>query len=188
MKRAELIDKYSKLLHLKNYSSQTEKAYLHHLNLFLAYVSSSKISEINSRFLLDYFNYLKVSKKFSYSSMKQSLAAVRFLFFDVLNKKIDFDFFIKMKKPNSLPNVLTIEEVKNIVNSITNLKHRAIISTIYSCGLRISEAINLKIRDIDSKAMTVKIVNAKGKNERYAMLSPKLLELLPFIPINYNTN
>lgn len=110
--------------------------------------------------------------------MKQALASVRFLFLDVLRKEVDFDFFIKMKKPNSLPNILTTEEVKNIINSIVNLKHRAIISTIYSCGLRISEAINLKIQDIDSKAMTVKIVNAKGKNDRIVMLSEKLLELL----------
>ncbi len=96
----------------------------------------------------------------------------------MLKKEIDFDFFIKMKKPNSLPNVLTIDEVKKIIDSIDNLKHKAIISTIYSCGLRISEAVTLEIKDIDSSAMSVKIINAKGKNDRYVMLSPKLLELL----------
>jgi len=83
-----------------------------------------------------------------------------------------------MKKPNSLPNILTVDEVRRIINSITNLKHRAIISIIYSCGLRISEAVNLKINDIDSSAMTVKIVNAKGRNDRIVMLSEKLLSLL----------
>ena len=178
MKRTELIDKYSKLLHLKNYSSKTEKAYLHHLSLFLDYISKSNISSVDSKTLLDYFNYLKQTRKFCYSSMKQSLASVRFLFLNVLKKEIDFDFFVKMKKPNSLPNILTVEEMRKIINSITNLKHRAIISTIYSCGLRISEAVNLKINDIDSSAMTVKIVNAKGKNDRIVMLSEKLLSLL----------
>jgi len=178
MKRSEIIDKYSKLLRLKNYSDRTEKLYLHHLNLFLDYVSSSKIINVNQKTLLDYFDQLKQSKNFSYSSMKQALASVRFLFLDVLKKEIDFNFFIKMKKPNSLPNVLTINEVKKIIDSICNLKHKAIISTIYSCGLRISEAVNLEIKDIDSSAMTIKIVNAKGKNDRYVMLSPKLLELL----------
>lgn len=178
MNKSELIDKYSKLLHLKNYSFKTEKAYMHHLNLFLDYIRSSKITSVDSKVLLNYFNYLRQERKFSYSAMKQSLASVRFLFLDVLKKEIDFDFFIKMKKPNSLPNVLTTEEVKKIINSIDNLKHKTIISTIYSCGLRISEAVNLLIKDIDSSAMTVKIVNAKGKNDRYVMLSPKLLELL----------
>lgn len=178
MKRADLVDSYMKILHVKNYSPATEKTYLHHLNLFLDYVKTKKISNVDSKFLLDYFNFIKESKKFSYSSMKQALASVRFLFLDVLRKNIEFDFFIKMKKPNNLPNVLTTDEVKNIINSISNLKHRAIISTIYSCGLRISEAVNLKINDIDSSAMTIKIVNAKGKSDRIVMLSEKLLELL----------
>lgn len=178
MKRAELLDKYEKILRLKNYSPKTEKAYLHHLNLFLDYISKSNISSVDSKILLDYFNYLKQTRKFSYSAIKQSLASVRFLFLDVLKKEIDFDFFVKMKRPNSLPNILTVDEIRKIINSITNLKHRAIISTIYSCGLRISEAVNLKINDIDSSAMTVKIVNAKGRNDRIVMLSEKLLSLL----------
>jgi site-specific recombinase XerD len=178
MKRTELIDKYEKILRLKNYSPKTEKAYLHHLNLFLDYISKSNISSVDSKILLDYFNYLKQTRKFSYSAIKQSLASVRFLFLDVLKKEIDFDFFVKMKRPNSLPNILTLDEIRRIINSITNLKHRAIISTIYSCGLRISEAVNLKINDIDSSAMTVKIVNAKGRNDRIIMLSEKLLSLL----------
>ena len=110
--------------------------------------------------------------------MKQALASVRFLYLDVIKKEIDFDSFIKMKKPNSLPNILTAEEVKNILDKIVNIKHKAIISTIYSCGLRISEAISLKIIDIDSSAMTVKVVNAKGNNDRYVMLSEKLMSLL----------
>lgn len=185
MKRLELIENYSKLLHIKNYAPQTEKAYLHHLTLFLDYIKKAKVSDVNSKVLLDYFNNLKQEKLFSYSSMKQSLAAIRFLYLDVLKKEIDFDFFIKMKKPNSLPNVLTVNDVKKIISSIDNLKHKAIISTIYSCGLRISEAVNLEIKDIDSSAMTVKIVNAKGKNDRYVMLSPKLLELLRDYFIEY---
>lgn len=178
MKRSELIDTYTKLLHIKNYSPKTEKAYLHHLNLFLDYISISKITNVDSKVLLTYFNQLKEVKNFSYSSMKQTLAAIRFLYLDALKKEIDFDFFIKMKKPNSLPNILTIEEARKVINSITNLKHRAIIAAIYSCGLRISEVVNLKIQDVDSSAMTIKVVNAKGKNDRFVMLSEKLLELL----------
>jgi integrase len=83
-----------------------------------------------------------------------------------------------LKRLNSLPYILTVDEIRRIINSITNLKHRSIISTIYSCGLRISEAVNLKINDIDSFAMTVKIVNAKGRNDRIVMLSEKLLSLI----------
>ena len=178
MKRSELIDNYTKFLKLKNYSLRTEKSYIHHLNIFLDFISSSKINNINEHVLLDYFITLKEKRNFSYSSMKQALASVRFLFLDVLKKEIDFDFFIKIKKPESLPNILSVEELRKIINSIANLKHRAIISTIYSCGLRLSETINLKIQDIDSSSMTVKIVNSKGKCDRMVMLSEKLLALL----------
>jgi integrase len=107
--------------------------------------------------------------------MKQALASVRFLFLDVLKKNIDFDFFIKMKKPKPLPNILTTKEIMDIISSVINIKHRAIISTIYSCGLRISQAVNLKIQHIDSKAITIQIINAKGKNNRSVMLSEKIL-------------
>lgn len=117
--------------------------------------------------------------------MKQASASVRFLFLDVLKNEVDFDFFVKMKKPNSLPNILTIDEVKKIISSITNLKHRAIISTIYSFGLRVSEAVNLKIRAVNSSALTIKIVNTKGKNDRIVMLSEKLSELLREYFIQY---
>ncbi|MFZ5946775.1 MAG: phage integrase N-terminal SAM-like domain-containing protein [Stygiobacter sp.] len=115
MKRVDLVDTYMKILHLKNYSLATEKTYLNHLNLFLDYVKTTKVSNVDSKFLLNYFNFIKESKNFSYSSMKQALASVRFLFLDVLRKEVDFDFFIKMKKPNNLPNILTTKEVKNII-------------------------------------------------------------------------
>lgn len=188
MKRLDLTDKYLKILHLKNYSRETEKSYLHHLNLFLDYVANAKVTDVNSDFLLNYFNYLKETKNFSYSSIKQSLGAVRFLYLNVLKKEIDFDFFIKIKKPNKLPNVLSINDVKKIINSQTNLKHKALISIIYSCGLRISEAINLKINDIDSTAMTIKVVNSKGKSDRYVMLSENLLKILREYFLVYKPN
>lgn len=178
MKRDELTNRYTKIIQLKNFSYKTEKLYLHHLNLFLDFIIGKKLKEINPEILLEFFNYLKIQKIFSYSSMKQSLASIKLLYKEVLKREIDFNFNIKMKKPNYLPNILTKEEIKNIINSTNNLKHKAIISTIYSCGLRISEAINLETMDINSFGMTIKIRNSKGKNDRYVMLSKKLLELL----------
>lgn len=85
-----LIDIYSKLLHNKNYSAKTEKSYLHHLNLFLDFISFNRIKDVDRNVLLNYFNYLKQTKNFSYYTMKQALASVRFLFLDVLKKEVDF--------------------------------------------------------------------------------------------------
>lgn len=110
--------------------------------------------------------------------MKQHLASVRFLYHHVLNKPIDFDFNIKMKKPSTIPEVLSIEEVQRFLNTFTNLKHKAIFTLCYSAGLRIGEILNLKISDIDSNRMQIRIHQAKGKKDRYSLLSPKVLEIL----------
>ncbi len=85
---------------------------------------------------------------------------------------------LKYRRERKLPDVLDINEVKEILSNIKNLKHKTIISLIYSCGLRISEAVNLKVTDIDSERMMIKIVQAKGKRDRYIPLSEKMLYLL----------
>lgn len=178
MKRSELLLRYQQVLHLKNYSPRTEAVYLHHLNQFLDFVQAKEINEATPSILYEYFENLKTIKKYSYSAMKQSLAAIRFLFQDVLRIPVDFDFMVHMKKPETLPNVFSILEIQQILAVITNLKHRTIISTIYSCGLRISELLHLKLNDIDSKTMRIKIINAKGQKDRFVMLPVKLLDLL----------
>ena len=145
MESGEILDRYSEQLCLKKYSKHTRESYRHQLYLFLDYFEPAKLSNLTSNDLLKYVNYLKKEKKFSYSCLKQALAAIHFLFQNVFKKKIDFHLLNKMKRPSSLPVILSIEEVKQIIKSANNLKHKTIISTIYSCGLRISEAVNLKI-------------------------------------------
>lgn len=178
MKRSKIITKYFNKLRMKEYSLNTQKVYIYHLNIFLDFVNSSKGSYTDTELLFNYFEYLKQSKNFSYSAMKQSFASVRFLFLEVLKISIDFDFYKNLRTLTRLPTILTKNEVKNIIKSITNLKHRTIISTIYSCGLKISEAIELKLSDIDSSEMIIKIVNCKGNDFRTVTLSEKLFELL----------
>ena len=110
--------------------------------------------------------------------MKQHLGAVRFLYKDVLKKNIDFDFNIKMKKPTTLPEVLSVEEVQRFLNTFRNVKHKAIFTLCYSAGLRLGEILNLKISDIDSNRMQIRISQAKGKKDRYSILAPNVLEQL----------
>lgn len=110
--------------------------------------------------------------------MKQLLASVKFLYEEVLKERVDFDFNIKMKKPSRIPVVLSVQEVERLLNSFTNLKHKAIFTLIYSAGLRIGELLNLKIRDIDSDRMQIRIHQGKGQKDRYSLLSPKVLLLL----------
>lgn len=186
MKGGGIIDRYSKKLHLKKYSDATCKSYLHQVNLFLNYFESTNLPDISPSDLLCYFNYLRKNKKFSYSCLKQALAAIQFLYRHVLKREIDCRFFTKIKRKNNLPVVLSTSEVKNIINSIYNLKHKAIVSTIYSCGLRISETVNLKIDHLNFDSRCIKIVNAKGTGDRCVMLSEELLNLLDQYFKKYN--
>jgi len=82
------------------------------------------------------------------------------------------------RKEKYLPEVLSQEEIVKVMNATVNLKHKAILMTIYSAGLRIGEAINLRVKDIDSKRMQIRVEQAKGKKDRYTLLSNKTLALL----------
>jgi site-specific recombinase XerD len=96
----------------------------------------------------------------------------------VLGAKLSSNFLSGYRKERKLPDVLSIEEIKQVIDSIVNLKHRTIISLIYSCGLRISECVNIKVSDIDSKRMMIKVVQSKGNKDRFIPLSNKMLLLL----------
>jgi integrase/recombinase XerD len=89
------------------------------------------------------------------------------------------------RREKTLPTVLSEEEITLIINAVENIKHKAILMTIYSAGLRISEAINLKLKDIDSKRMQIRIEQSKGKRDRYTLLSTKTLEILRIYFLEY---
>ena len=103
----------------------------------------------------------------------QSVCAIRFFYKITLNKDWDIKHIPFQKKGITLPTVLSKEEIVALFNAINNIKHRALILTIYSAGLRLQETLNLKPTDIDSKRMVIHVKNGKGKKDRYIMLSPK---------------
>lgn len=185
MNKRELLIKYKHQLILKNYSKNTVDAYFSCLKNFLEYITKRKIKDISSTELETYFYYCKNELNYSYSTMKQHLASVKFLYENVLKKNVDFDFNVKMKKPFTIPEVLSVKEVQRLLNSFTNLKHKAIFTLCYSAGLRVGEIQNLKIKDIDSDRMLIRINQAKGKKDRHSLLSPKVLELLRIYVTEY---
>lgn len=85
----------------------------------------------------------------------------------IFKQNLNSDFLRGYRKERKLPDVSSIEEIKKVIDCIKNLKHKTIISLIYLCGLRISECVNIKISDIDSKRMMIKIVESKGNKDRY---------------------
>ncbi|HKI47627.1 MAG TPA: tyrosine-type recombinase/integrase [Balneolales bacterium] len=178
MNKSDLITKYEHRLTLMNYSESTCRAYLNGLLIFIRYLNEHEVTEVTPTALSTFFHKCKIESGYSYSMMKQLLASVKFLYEEVLKQDIDFDFNIKMKKPSTVPVVLSVEEVQRFLNSFTNLKHKALFTLCYSAGLRVGEILNLKISDIDSDRMQIRIAQAKGKKDRYTILSPKVLDLL----------
>ncbi len=178
MRKIDIISKYEHKLTLKNYSNRTLRVYLVGLFVFPDYINVRQCKEVTPRILDDFFLLAKKDLGYGYSMMKQLLASVKFLYDEVLQEEIDFNFKIKMKKPSRIPVVLSVEEVQRFLHSFTNIKHKAIFTLCYSAGLRVGEILNLKIKDIDSDRMQIRIDQGKGQKDRYSILSEKVLALL----------
>ena len=158
-----------------NYSPRTKENYMHHIKDFLDSIGEKQIIHCNSH---DFQSYLDNYKFTSISQQNQVINAIRFLYKFGLNKKYDKVSFKRPKSEKKLPRVIDGEFIKQKLNQIENLKHKAILTLTYSVGLRVSEIVNLKIEDIDSKRMLIHIKNAKGRKDRIVPLSPNVLNLL----------
>ena len=174
----EKINVFTSWLKSKRYSPNTIKTYVDAIKSFLKFYANKPISEITNQDVIKFNNEYILAKNYSASFQNQVVNAIKLFFKTVQNKTIDVDLIHRPKRSKLLPNVLSKEEVKAILEAPTNIKHKAMLSLIYSCGLRSGELINLKPNDIDSKRNIVVIKNAKGKKDRITPLSPKILELL----------
>ncbi|MDQ2086820.1 tyrosine-type recombinase/integrase [Herbivorax sp. ANBcel31] len=162
---------------LRNYSFKTQKAYLNHIKRFLDYHNNPKIKEFTKN---DVKMYLlkEIEKGKAISYVNQAFSALKFLFAETKgSNKFDFDI-VRPKKEKKLPNVLSVIEVFEIIEAIKNVKHKAIIMLIYSAGLRVSEVAKLKVENIDSERNLIFVKGAKGKKDRYTLLSNIALEIL----------
>ncbi len=126
----------------------------------------------------DYQVHLAQTRMLAPGSVSIATAALRFLYKVTLKRDWAVEGIPMPKKPFKLPVILSPEEVDQFLNSIGSIKHRAILITAYATGLRVSEATHLKVTDIDSQRMMIRVDQGKGRNDRYVMLSPRLLEVL----------
>ena len=169
-------DEYFEMLKIKRYSSNTINTYKKAFGDFINYFQSKELDKITERDIRNYLLYLIEKRKVSASFQNQIINAIKFYYEKVLKlDKLPYIYIDRPFKDKILPTVLSEEEVQRIINCIDNLKHKTIILTIYSAGLRISELINLKVSDIDSGRKAVIIKGAKGKKDRNSLLSEKLL-------------
>lgn len=171
------IEKFKRWMAQKRLSNNTINTYAQVSILFLRYLNLKKSTTLSTK-MIETFNYeCIIVPKYSINYQNQCINGIKKYF---CYKGIDIDELNieRPKRAKSLPQVLSLDEVKRLLGSIHNLKHKALLSLIYSAGLRIGEAIDLKLTDIDSKRMLIHIKMAKGKKDRYTLLSPSFLKLL----------
>lgn len=172
------IEKFKMWLRSKRYSENTVKTYSEALKSFLDYFEEKPISEINNDDIILYNNEYILKNNLSSSYQNQVTNAIKLYFRTIRETKIEFEKIHRPKQEKLLPNVLSKEEIKSILQAHSNIKHKTMLSLIYSCGLRRSELLHLKPTDIDSKRNIVIIRQSKGKKDRITPLSPKILKLL----------
>ena len=172
------IETFKRYLSSKRYSPNTINTYSEALKSFLTFCNTKAIKEITNDDVIAYNNDYILKHNLSSSYQNQIVNAIKLYFKIVKETAIEIDKVHRPKREKVLPNVLSKEEIKTILEAPKNLKHKAMLSMIYSCGLRRSELLNLIPNDIDSKRNVVIIRQSKGKKDRITPLSPKILELL----------
>jgi integrase/recombinase XerD len=172
-----LILKLRRELDIRNSSKQTVKGYIYSVEKFLVFAGNKGLNE---SIVKDYIQAELKDK--NPSSVRKDLFAIKFFFENVLKEEIKVP---NPKKENTLPDILTTEEIKKMINNTSNIKHKLIIKLLYGCGLRVSEIVNLNSDDLNFEENLIKIRLAKGKKDRFVKIPTSLKEdLRNYVRIN----
>lgn len=176
MQKEEILEKIERELKLQGKSKNTIKAYLNYLNYLFEFTQKHP-----SRILLEdikkFLEYLGIEKNYSGSSMILAKSAIRFYYEEMLDK-YSFKKVKVKKKEKKFPVVLTKEEIIRILSAASNIRDKLIVELMYACGLRVSEAVNMKLEDLDLSDLTGTVRSGKGNKDRNVALSPKLAETI----------
>ena len=175
---ADALHQFKRQLALKAYSPSTIRTYDNEFRQFLHTIKDKPASGFSVSRLKDYFHYCYTKLHLSENTLHSRINALKFYYEQVLGREKFFWEIPRPKKHYQLPKVLSEDEIGRMFNAIRNIKHKAILFTAYSAGLRVSEVANLKIKDVDSGRMQLFIEKAKGKKDRYVGLSILLLDVL----------
>lgn len=174
----EILKNYTSELVRQNYAANSIKTYQHCFQQFLNHFKGSDYRYISDAEIKTWLLGLVECKKISTSYQNQLINAVKFYYESILHTPKKCYYIDRPRVEHKLPVVLTPEEVARIYNSITNLKHKAIVALLYSTGMRVSEIINLKVCNIDSAQMVIIVQQAKGHKDRIVPLSHNTLSVL----------
>ncbi|NSW44637.1 MAG: site-specific integrase [Bacteroidales bacterium] len=170
--------RFEKWLRFKRYSPNTIKTYTDALDVFLNYFDYKPVLELTNDDVVLFVNQYILKHNYSFSCQNQVVNTLKLYFREIRQSKIEVEKLQRPRREHKLPNVLSKEEVKAILQAPANIKHRTMLSLIYACGLRRSELLNLKIGDVDSKRHMLIIRNSKGYKDRQVPISDKTIEML----------
>lgn len=179
------LDRYIEQLQLKGYSPNTIRTYVTEFSQLLKIIKSFPVNYLSAEKLRSYFLYCINELKLSESIIHSRMNAVKFYFEQVLNQEKLFLEIPRPKKPSTLPKAISTQDIKKMLDTIENSKHTLLLKLCYGMGLRVSEIVNLKITDIDSKRMQVLVNQGKGKKDRYVNLPESILNELRAYYIEY---
>jgi len=162
---------------LRRFAPKTQEAYVAAVAGLARHYKQSP-EKIDKQMIQDYLLYLMQERKMSWSSCNVAVSGLRFFYTQTLGMDAMF-LSIPPRKPDSiLPEIFSAEELERLFSALTNQKHRTLLMTTYAAGLRVSEVVNLKVTDIDSGRMMIRVQQGKGRKDRYTILSRRLLEEL----------
>ena len=168
----------SQEIKLRNYSHKTFKNYKSALVSLMIHVKKKPLDTLTLAELKSFFLYLIEKRKLSGSSLNVYINAIKFYYENILGRsKVYFDIPMP-KKERKMPQVLSVDEVKRLMDATRTPKFKAIFQVLYASGIRLHEVTMLKTSDIDFDRMTIRVEQGKGKKDRYVMLSPKLVQIL----------
>lgn len=174
---ANLLKNYRLDLELRNLAPGTRDNYLRIALHFSAFLNRP-LTDATPDDIRNFVVHLKCEKGVSSSYYNIAVAALRYLYGETLGRTLPSRTLLRAKSETSLPVVLSLDETRDLLQACTSLKVRAILHTVYAAGMRVSEVVGLRVRDIDSQRMVIHVQKGKGAKDRYVMLSPTLLELL----------
>ncbi|HYH04503.1 MAG TPA: site-specific tyrosine recombinase/integron integrase [Bacillota bacterium] len=172
---AKVLQQSDNELKLQGLSPRTRKAYLMHIKRFINFIGKP-VERISLQELRDYLLRIAETDRISRSYHNQAISAIKFLYGDVLKNPIIIKDIPRPKQDKKLPFVLSKETVVQVLNEVQNPKHLAILMLVYAAGLRVSEVVRLQINDIDQQRGLIRISGAKGRKDRYTILSERALK------------
>ena len=184
----EPLHKFESYMHSMRYSDNTISTYISSLETFFRHLNGKPLRDVTTEDV-EVFNDSYILKNgYSQSYQNQVINSIKGFFKRYSSTSFFLDDLERPRKPMKLPVVFSLDEVERLLNGIINVKHRTMLTLIYSSGLRSGELINLKIEDIDSERMVIHIHQAKGKKDRIVPLAPSALELLRTYYLMYRPN